>query len=183
MLDIAMGMHYISEKGLIHRVSCQIAQDNIIMASKLILLQDLAARNIMVGKNEICKVGDFGLLREIPKDATPYVSTSKNSLFPLRWLAPESLAEREFSPASDVWSFGVVLWEMANPGAKPYGGELNEFECGLRVVGGMRLETPSVYPPTVQRIMKACWHKDPSKRPSFLLISSLLTSLTYGSND
>lgn len=136
----------------------------------------------MVGKNEICKVGDFGLLREIPKDATIYVSTSANTLFPVRWMAPESLEDREFSPASDVWSFGVVLWEMVNPGAKPYGEQWNEFECGLRVIGGHKLETPSVYPPTVQKIIKACWHKEPSKRPSFLLISSLLTNLTFGSN-
>lgn len=93
----------------------------------------------MVGKDEICKVGDFGLLREIPKDATPYVSTSENCLFPVRWMAPESLEDREFSPASDVWSFGVILWEMKNPGAKPYGDNLSEFECGLKIIGGLKL--------------------------------------------
>ena len=85
----------------------------------------MAARNIMVGRNEICKVGDFGLLRELPKHASIYVSTSTNTLFPVRWMAPESLEDHEFSPATDVWSFGIVLWEMVNPGAKPYGDDIN----------------------------------------------------------
>ena len=137
----------------------------------------------MVGKrdHEICKVGDFGLLRKVPKNASSYVSTS-NDLFPVRWMAPESLADRKFSHASDVWSFGVILWEMVNCGAKPYGNIATEFDCGLRIIGGLKLEVPHMYPPTVQKIMKACWHIEPSKRPSFLLISSLLTNLTFGDN-
>lgn len=84
----------------------------------------------MVGKNEICKVGDFGLLREIPKGDTFYVSTT-NCLFPVRWMAPESLEDKQFSPASDVWSFGVILWEMVNPGVKPYGEDISEHQCIL----------------------------------------------------
>lgn len=161
MLDIAVGMHYISAKGLIHR--------------------DLAARNIMVGKSEICKVGDFGLLREIPKDAKTYVSTS-NCFFPVRWMAPESLEDKEFSPASDIWSFGVTLWEMASPGAKPYGERLSEIDCIVKIISGVKLDIPSRYPPTIQRIMKACWHKQATKRPSFLLVASILTNLTFGTD-
>ena len=136
----------------------------------------------MVGKNEICKVGDFGLLREIPKDSTSYIAKS-SCLLPVRWMAPESLSEHEFSPASDIWSYGVVLWEMVNPGAKPYGEVVSEFECGLKIIGGLKPDIPTCYPCTVQKIMKACWHKQPSKRPSFLLVSSLLTNLTFGTND
>ena len=86
-----------------------------------ICTQDLAARNVMVDKDEICKVGDFGLLRELPKDEDIYVATTKMP-FPIRWMAPESLMKKEFSPASDVWSFGVVMWEMFSPREKPYDG-------------------------------------------------------------
>ena len=135
----------------------------------------------MVGKDEICKVGDFGLLREIPKDATCYVSTT-NCLFPVRWMAPESLEDKVFSPASDIWSFGVILWEMANPGVKPYGENFSEIDCVLKIRSGIRLEIPSQYPSTIERIMKACWHREPSKRPSFLLVASILTNFTFGSD-
>lgn len=106
----------------------------------------------MVGKNEICKVGDFGLLREIPKDSSIYVSTSANTLFPVRWMAPESLEDREFSPASDVWSFGIVLWELVNPGAKPYGEKFTEFECGMRIMGGHKIGVPLCIHPQCKKI-------------------------------
>ena len=131
----------------------------------------------MVGYDEICKVGDFGLLREIPKDVELYVSTTKNP-FPIRWMAPESLMRKEFSPASDVWSFGVVMWEMYNPTELPYK-SLSNIDVTVRIFRGMQLPIPDSYPSTVARIMKACWELDPIKRPSFLLIASLLTTLAF----
>ena len=132
----------------------------------------------MVSQEEICKVGDFGLLREIPKDVEIYVATTKVA-FPIRWMAPESLMKKEFSPASDVWSFGVVMWEMYNPKGKPYKG-MDNMEIAIKVNEGMRLPIPEPYPPTIVSIMKACWQHSPSKRPSFLLIASLLTNVCFG---
>ena len=132
----------------------------------------------MVSQEEICKVGDFGLLREIPKDVDIYVAKTKVA-FPIRWMAPESLTKKEFSPASDVWSFGVVMWEMYNPKRKPYKG-IDNIAIAANVNQGMRLPIPEPYPPTVVSIMKACWQHSPSKRPSFLLIASLLTSVCFG---
>ena len=132
---------------------------------------------MIVGEGEVCKVGDFGLLREIPKDVEIYVATTRKS-FPIRWMAPESLMRKEFSPATDVWSFGVVLWEMYNPTEIPYDG-LTNMQVVIRLNQGMQLDIPETYPPTVARIMKACWQFAPIKRPSFLLISSLLTTLVY----
>ena len=133
----------------------------------------------MVSCAEICKVGDFGLLREIPKDVEIYVSKTKNP-FPVRWMAPESLMRKEFSPASDVWSFGVVMWEMYNPTELPYKG-LSNPEVAARIFMEMQLAIPDSYPSTVVRIMKACWELDPMKRPSFLLIACLLTPLIFES--
>lgn len=81
--------------------------------------QDLAARNVLVGDGEICKVADFGLLRELPEDDAIYVSSS-NVPCPIRWMPPEAITKRKFSVASDVWSFGILQWEMMNPGKLPY---------------------------------------------------------------
>ena len=134
----------------------------------------------MVGEDEICKVGDFGLLRELPKDVAVYVATTKIA-FPTRWMAPESHWKKEFSPATDVWSFGVVMWEMCNPTELPYKG-LSNPEVAANVCMGTRLDIPSAYPPTVADIMKACWQRDSSKRPSFLLIAMLLTSVVFGTD-
>ena len=131
----------------------------------------------MVSQDEICKVGDFGLLRELPKDVEIYVAKTKVAL-PIRWMAPESLMRKEFSPATDVWSFGIVMWEMYNPKGKPYKG-MNNTQVAVNVNQGVRLPIPEAYPPTVISIMKACWQHSPSKRPSFLLISSLLTKLLW----
>ena len=146
-----------------------------------LILQDLAARNIMVGvfgSQEICKVGDFGLLRELPQETKVYIAKSGLPL-PMRWMAPESLEDDAFTPASDVWSYGVVLWEMYNPTDIPYKDIKETTKLGMKLNKGKRLDIPEAYPPTVERIMKACWQENPSNRPSFVLIAQLLTSLAF----
>lgn len=153
MIDVAMGLHYISERKLVHR--------------------DVAARNILVGVNEICKVGDFGLIRKLDDDEI-YAQQS-NMLCPIKWMAPESLSKKWFSTASDVWSFGVLMWEMFNPTKKPYA-EMDNFTYAVLVNEGTRLPIPAECPPLVERVMKACWHSVPQKRPSFLAISTILTT-------
>lgn len=94
-------------------------------------MQDLAARNILVGDNETCKVADFGLLREIPKDDSIY-QMHTNVPCPVRWMPPESISQRKFSMASDVWSFGVLQWEMFNPKKMPYG-SFGNMEVAMKV--------------------------------------------------
>ena len=91
-------------------------------------------------------------------------------------MAPESLDNREFSPATDVWSFGVLLWEMYYPNQLPYA-ELGIDQLFFKLDSGHRLSIPPAYPSIVVRIMKTCWQEEPEKRPSFQLISSLLTKL------
>ena len=132
----------------------------------------------MVGHEEICKVGDFGLLRELPERVDVYVATSEFAL-PIRWMAPESMLKKEFSPATDVWSFGVVMWEMFNPSKMPYE-DMDNMEVAIKVSSGMRLAIPEDYPKTVMEIMKACWQMDPSRRPSFMLCASLLMTVVFG---
>lgn len=153
MIDVAMAMSYISEKGLVHR--------------------DLAARNILVDDKELCKVGDFGLLRELPAGCDIYVSSSSDPL-PCRWMALESLADGHFSVASDVWSYGILMWEMFKPSKVPYE-ELGPFQIVSKLKDGYRLPLPRGIPRVLGDVMKACWNKDPSKRPSFLLICTKLT--------
>ena len=102
-------------------------------------IQDLAARNILLGKDEICKVGDFGLLRKLrklsPTDSNDAVKevyvTQSTTPLPIRWMAPESLDcdVKQFSTASDVWSFGVLQWEMKNPDSIPYA--VSDFMCTI----------------------------------------------------
>ena len=132
-----------------------------------------------MGKNELCKVADFGLLRELPEDDSIYVSKSSVPC-PVRWMAPESIRNREFSTATDVWSFGILQWEMFNPTKLPYQ-SMENMKCAVMVAQGYRLPLPRGCPSVVGRVMKACWHHNPVKRPSFLLISTLLsTKVTFG---
>ena len=126
-----------------------------------------------MGENEICKVEYSGLLQESTQDDSTYATTSKLQS-PLRWMAPESIRSCEFSTASDVWSFGILQWEMFYPDRLPYQ-DMEDIECAVNVTRGYRLPLPRRSPLTVRRIMKACWHPNPVKRPSFLLITTLLT--------
>ena len=144
----------------------------------LITTQDLAARNVLVGPGEICKVCDFGLLRRIPHDEEYYIQIS-TSKCPIRWMAPESLSDNKFSSASDVWSFGILMWEMFKPTAVPYE-ECSNLQVVAKVSQELTPTIPDNCPPKIARMMKACWHSVPSRRPSFLLIGRLLTEITFG---
>jgi serine/threonine protein kinase len=94
----------------------------------------------------------------------------------LRWMAPENLQSHHFSTASDVWSFGVVMWEMFDPPSLPYK-ECDDKVCVERITQGYVLEVPEECPERVAKILKACWYQNPASRPSFLYISSLLSSI------
>ena len=95
----------------------------------------------------------------------------------LRWMAPENLTNRIYSPASDVWSYGVVIWEMFNPTCLPYQECEDDEVCAGRIMKGFLLEIPGECPERVGKILKACWYMNPSSRPSFLYMSSLLNRI------
>ena len=138
----------------------------------LIAFQDLAARNVLVDENQTCKVSDFGLLREVPKEISVYISQYQGPS-PLRWMAPESITERVFSPATDVWSYGILQWEMFFPEKIPYQ-NMEDMQMVTKVCNGFRMPIPRGCPGLAAKIMRACWQQDPENRPSFLLISNLL---------
>ncbi|XP_077477069.1 insulin-like growth factor 1 receptor [Stigmatopora argus] len=143
--QIADGMAYLNASKFVHR--------------------DLAARNCMVAEDFTVKIGDFGMTRDIYE--TDYYRKGGKGLLPVRWMSPESLKDGVFTTNSDVWSFGVVLWEIATLAEQPYQGLSNEQVLRFVMEGGL-LEKPQNCPDMLFELMRMCWQYNPKMRPSFV---------------
>ncbi|XP_078103124.1 ephrin type-A receptor 6-like isoform X1 [Sander vitreus] len=153
---IAVGMTYLSDMGYIHR--------------------DIAARNILVDENLVCKVSDFGMSRVLEDDEPEAAYTATGGKIPIRWTAPESIAYGKFSTVSDVWSYGIVMWEVMSYGERPYW-EMSNQDVILSIEEGYRLPAPMGCPVTLHQLMLHCWQKEANQRPRFNNVLSFLDKL------
>ncbi|KAI2664062.1 Ephrin type-B receptor 4a [Labeo rohita] len=154
---IASGMKYLSEMSYVHR--------------------DLAARNILVNSNLVCKVSDFGLSRFLQENSSdPTYTSSLGGKIPIRWTAPEAIAFRKFTSASDVWSYGIVMWEVMSFGERPYWDMSNQDVINA-IEQDYRLPPPPDCPTYLHQLMLDCWQKERTARPRFSNIVSALDKL------
>eukprot|EP00118_Oscarella_pearsei_P014732 m.128401 g.128401 ORF g.128401 m.128401 type:complete len:603 (+) comp37953_c0_seq19:3198-5006(+) len=152
----------------------QIAQAMIYLSSKKLVHRDLATRNVLVFSSQLVKVSDFGLSRACDT-GKEYYAIKTHTKLPLRWMAPETWNYRKFTPMSDVWSFGVTLWEIMSYGSKPYS-RLKSQDVPGYVESGKRLLQPDRCPDKIYDIMLACWHSEPQNRIAFPALGEKLRS-------
>uniref|UniRef100_A0A8C7U6S3 receptor protein-tyrosine kinase n=1 Tax=Oncorhynchus mykiss TaxID=8022 RepID=A0A8C7U6S3_ONCMY len=160
---IASGMKYLSDMSYVHR--------------------DLAARNILVNSNLVCKVSDFGLSRVLQEDPENAYTTrvtgtyhSPGGKIPIRWTSPEAIAYRKFTPSSDTWSYGVVMWEVMSYGERPYW-DMSNQDVIKAIDEGYRLPPPMDCPVCLHQLMLDCWQTERTHRPSFTQILNMLDKL------
>ncbi|KAM9333187.1 receptor-type tyrosine-protein kinase FLT3-like isoform 2-T2 [Pholidichthys leucotaenia] len=150
--QVAKGMEFLSSKNCIHR--------------------DLAARNVLVTKGRLVKIGDFGLARDVDNDSN-YVIRG-NVRLPVKWMAPESIFQGMYTMKSDVWAYGILLWEIFSLGVTPYPGMKVDHTFYSMIERGFKMDCPYYANEAVYEMMCRCWALEPCSRPSFSKVVSFM---------
>ncbi|XP_006817478.1 tyrosine kinase receptor Cad96Ca-like [Saccoglossus kowalevskii] len=160
VLNIANGMEYLSSLKIMHRY--------------------LTAGHVLISDDMKCKISNFGYASDVIDDARFFEKTKGN--FPYQWMSVETLLNRRFTPKSDVWSFGIVIWEIITQGSMPYH-DLTEENVKVMVTNGKVLSKPTHCRAATYQLMKSCWNRHPRDRPTFTKLVKSIRSLFNDSKE
>ncbi|XP_061595246.1 macrophage colony-stimulating factor 1 receptor 2 [Cololabis saira] len=163
------------------KFSCQVAQGLDFLSTRNCIHRDVAARNVLLTDHRVAKICDFGLARDIRNDDSYIVQG--NARLPVKWMAPESIFQCIYTVQSDVWSYGVLLWEIFSLGKSPYPNIAVDTNFYKMIKDGRHMAQPDFAPAEIYHLMKLCWSLEPTDRPTFKSIGQLINRLLPSTND